>query len=84
MIAEELVDFRRRQHGRRFVENEQAGVEAERFEDLDALALADRQPRDFGASGVEIETIARGSALARRARMAAAVGDEGRTAAAGD
>ena len=53
---EELVHLRRGQHGCRFVENEQAGVEAERFKDFDPLPLADREPR-HRRIWVEIEPI---------------------------
>ena len=41
--GEELLDFLRRQHGGRLVENQQLRVPVERLQQLDALLLADRQ-----------------------------------------
>ena len=44
--GEERIGFGRRQHRRRLVEDQHARVAVERLQDLDALALADRQRRD--------------------------------------
>src|SRR5439155_26762548 len=44
--APQLVHFRWRQHGRRLVENQNAGAAVQRLEDLDALRLADGELRD--------------------------------------
>ena len=44
--GEELLDFLRRQHGGRLVENQQLRVPIERLQQLDALLLADRQVFD--------------------------------------
>ncbi len=44
---EELIGFLRRQHRGRLVENQQLRILHQRAHDLDALALADRQPPDL-------------------------------------
>ena len=65
---QEFADLRRSEDRRRFVQNQDAGVEGERLQDLHALALSDRQPRDRRV-GIEVETIAfdqRACALAHR------------------
>ena len=46
--GEQLVDLLGRQHGGRFVEHEQPRLVEHGLEDLDALALADRQLPDLG------------------------------------
>ena len=43
---EEFLDFLRRQHGRRLIENQQPRVAVERFQQLDPLLLADRKRVD--------------------------------------
>ena len=66
--AKQRVGFGRRQHRRRLVEDQDARVAVERLQDLDALALADRQRRDRRA-GIDGEAeLARRAARIRAAR----------------
>ena len=46
-VREQAIRLGRGQHRGRLVEDQDAGVAVERLEDLDALALADREPRDL-------------------------------------
>ena len=58
---EQRGGFLRRQHRRRLIEDQDAGVAIERLQDLDALALADRERCD---GGVGIDRKAEGLAQA--------------------
>ena len=53
---EELIGFLRRQHRGRLVEDQELRVLHQRAHDLDALALADRQPPDL-ALGIERQAV---------------------------
>ena len=53
---EELVGLLRREHGGRLVEDEELRILHQRAHDLDALALADRQPPDL-ALGIERQAV---------------------------
>ncbi len=51
MMREEVVDLLRREHGCRFVEDEEAGVALEHLDDLDPLLDPDREVLDDRRSG---------------------------------
>ena len=53
---EQLIGLLRRQHRRRLVEDQELGILHQRAHDLDALALADRQPPDL-ALGIERQAV---------------------------
>ena len=52
----QIIDFLGRQHGGRLVQNDETGAPVERFEDLDALLLADRKLPDVGIR-VDLEPV---------------------------
>ena len=53
--GEELLDLARREHGGGLVENQDAGLAGQRFDDLDALAHADRQRADRRVEITQVE-----------------------------
>jgi hypothetical protein len=57
--GEQRSDFARRQHGGGLVENENACVTVQRFENLDPLLGSDRQ-RPHNGGRIDLESIARG------------------------
>src|SRR5713226_5825553 len=59
---EDLVRLLRRQHGGRFVENEDPRVPVDRLQDLDALLLTNRQLID-AARGIDVESKLSGQQL---------------------
>ena len=65
--AEQFLGLGRRQHGRRFVEDEDAGVARQRLEDLDLLLRGDRERRQPRIR-VDFEIVARSPAPATPAR----------------
>ena len=70
-VVKQRIGLGRRQHRRRLVEDQDLGVAVERLQDLDALALADRQRRDdrVGIDGKAefpgqlLDALARGGAV---------------------
>ena len=69
---EQLVRLLRRQHGRRFVEDQDLGAAIERLEDFDPLLQPDRQIVDQRV-GIDLEAIGVAQLLQRGAGLAQAI-----------
>jgi hypothetical protein len=73
-LCEQVFRFLRRKDGGRFVEDEDARLAVERFEDLDALLDPHRKVGDAGAR-VHPQAVAFGQPLGRPYRLVEVQGD---------